>query len=137
MQVSKSTTAKPESTVQTFKLNKMFVPIGIYGKVVENGSDVEVTTGATAPSSSTPVTRIRHKGTDSGEKNGRKHKGIAETVDITYGRPNVDRVSLTTEKPDVSGISITTEINEVFSGLVQGNDVRRRDQASGSRRNQV
>lgn len=137
MQVSKSTTAKPETTVHTYKLNKMFVPIGIYGKVLENGNGTEGAdnqgSAENQKPSNTVSTSVRHKGTDdSSEKknsrSARRHKGIAESVQLTYEKSDPATVSLTTERPDVSGISITTEVNELFGSVFgSSNNVRRGD----------
>ncbi|CAL8108704.1 unnamed protein product [Orchesella dallaii] len=125
MQVSKSTTASPETKVQTFKLNKMFVPIGIYGKVIENGTESSETVNIPS-NASTPAPQIKHRGTAEPSSN-RKVKGIADSVDLTYSyRPKADKVSLTTVRPDIGAISITTEMNELFSSL-SNNNVRRGD----------
>lgn len=115
----------------------MFVPIGIYGKVVENHTTPEEIITEPPVTSSSNAPSIRHHGSDSGEKiTARKIKGIAETVDITYGRPNLAHVSMTTEKPDISSISLTTEVNELFSGLFgESNDVRRGDSYGGYNNN--
>lgn len=82
MQVTKtpavSSTERPQTKVVTYKLNKMFVPIGIYGKVLpkseasyyqqHSNEEKKASVDLVAPSTTAkPAPAIRHKGTSSEE----------------------------------------------------------------------
>ena len=86
MQVTKtpavSSTERPQTKVVTYKLNKMFVPIGIYGKVLpkseadkyqqqqssEEKKSAHIFSAAPTPAPTPkPSLAIRHKGTSSEE----------------------------------------------------------------------
>lgn len=147
MQVTKSnesaSTAAPSTNVVTYKLNKMFVPMGIYGRVVhdsENATSTSQEAGVKGP-------EVRHKGTqsESSEKTSgvkvsdgsdekwehlmkeikskgkktrkqKEHSSIADTIDITYNymnKPKYDQVSITTERTDASKIRLELDIMNI------------------------
>jgi len=140
-----SSTAAPgqSSKLTTYKLNKLFVPMGIYGKVLPEGAN------ATGP-------EIRHKGSLSNEetssmKQARKgdpeqkwenlmekikeksdktrksksHSPVADTIHLTYDyKQQPEDISLTTQRIDPGKIDLTTEMPSIMAAFKAGQKFR-------------